>query len=170
MSILYLCLFQLSRNRVSTISNCPVWVQSTFSLLYEREVLMNTEMSLKVRQQKRGKNQDQENSHQDFLLPEKLRADIQYERPALKKKRFVFFFLHIFVSLLKTGRWGLSSLSLIWRHKWTEGQESPWPSLCGWTVIPLFGRDLVLWNLYIEEDKAKIQVVSCKFKVFCVFC
>lgn len=31
-------------------SNCLVQVQSIFSLLYEREVLINTEMSLKVRQ------------------------------------------------------------------------------------------------------------------------
>lgn len=51
MNILYLCIYQLSQN---TESNCLDRVQSIFSLLYEREVLMSSEMSLKVRQPKGG--------------------------------------------------------------------------------------------------------------------
>lgn len=110
-------------NDLETESNCLVPVQSIFWLPSEREVLTNTEMPLKVRQQKRGgkKINNQENSHQDVFAPWKIEGWHSTWKAGFERKRF--FFPHM--SLYDCSRWwdGVSPCSPLYGGTNEQGVE-----------------------------------------------
>lgn len=64
---------------------------------------------------------------------------------------------------------GPSSLSFLWRDTWQRGRHLPDFPFGAGSNSPLWKRFSSVKSI-LEGGQGKIQVVSRKFKVFCVFC
>lgn len=110
-------------------SNRLIWVTSPIFSVWKRSINEYGNVTKSHSKKEAKKSKHQNNSYQQFLLPKKLRADVQYERQALKRTDFVF--SHISTWLLKIMKIR-SFLVLHYMERQRKGWESP--------QLPLQGR------------------------------
>lgn len=168
--LLSMHVYQRSRNRVELLGSSTIYFLAS---VWKRSVNEYWNASQSQAAKKRRKKNQQSGKLSSRCFCSLKNWGLTFHMKGRLWKEEIFFFPTCLYMTAQDDEMG-SLLALLYM----EGQMNrgwrgaPWHLLGGevQAVIPLFERDLGLWNLYFKENKAKIQVASCKFKVFCVFC